>query len=387
MARTITDYVIELWQYGYTSQQIRAKLIREGYTPAQATKAIQQAAHKKPHIQMKWMLAIGGLVVLIFVILLALQFLSDTGTTAPSLRMQMSLTNNQVMPGEELSFDLQLTPRQSVTIALQYDVTSILTKEKIITQRETITISSASTKRVTLPLPATIARGTYVATTTADFNEERKTTFSNFKVIGGAEEEPTPEPTPQPIPEVFFEEEEEVIEPVVIEDFPEQTGPVFEGGTEGDTLANTFNQNEWSSHMFLAFNERTLELSFTDTQETYTVSTNTAGMVTAVTSGAAAQGTPKITAQRQWMNDALDLNNPTTVARWCTAIQDEISQDACWNELAQASLQSAFCESITNVGVIDECFGSFAIRGDFSVCDKLISPDLRASCNALKSAE
>ena len=68
----------------------------------------------------------------------------------------------------------------------------------------------------------------------------------------------------------------------------------------------------------------------------------------------------------------------------CLGIEDDTSRDNCYMEIAKQAAQSGICSDISKESKRDQCYMDFAIKGDYSVCEKLVNKYLRQSCDSLK---
>ncbi len=77
--------------------------------------------------------------------------------------------------------------------------------------------------------------------------------------------------------------------------------------------------------------------------------------------------------------------NPNEAAGFCADQDQEIDRDICYDNLAEASQESSWCENIVDDNRRDGCYAEFVLNGDYTVCDKLTNKYLRESCFNLRN--
>ncbi len=378
MVRTLADSIVELQQLGYSAEQTQSVLAQQGYSPEQIRQALPQH-----HARTKSVI-ISLALVTITAVVLALVFWPSQ-QVQPALRVKVELLSSQAEPLSEVTASVELASQKPKPSTLTYELANAQTRQVVLSQEDLTPAALTYKKQVRLQVPD-LADGTYVLTVTAvqegkqvsslaNLNVKRKqtTTTTNSSIIT------TPlANTTQPL--------------VSTNQSSSENSTTDQNRTPqnpaSDDLASVLNKYDWSQHFFRAiakFTEKnTLTLKFLDVNQAFKLSINPAGTVIR----AEPTSTPTafvLNANKKWI-EYLDLQHPEQTARWCTSIQKSEAKDACFGELAQVTLQSGFCDSILVERTGDDCFAVFALRGDYSVCQKFTSQNLRASCKALEAA-
>lgn len=84
---------------------------------------------------------------------------------------------------------------------------------------------------------------------------------------------------------------------------------------------------------------------------------------------------------------SLAKKNPELAGKKCHEISEPEIMDQCFDDIAEESNMSIFCDYILVDEKRDGCYISFAMAGDYSVCDKIRSEYLKMSCEMLKDAD
>jgi hypothetical protein len=77
-------------------------------------------------------------------------------------------------------------------------------------------------------------------------------------------------------------------------------------------------------------------------------------------------------------------SEPEAAAKICDSLREPRDKDRCFEISAKNSNQSRYCTPITSSANRDACYMHFAMRFDYTVCDKVESIYLKKSCDSLK---
>jgi len=77
--------------------------------------------------------------------------------------------------------------------------------------------------------------------------------------------------------------------------------------------------------------------------------------------------------------------NPNEAAGFCAGLDLQFDRDVCYDNLAEASQTSSWCEEIVDDNRRDGCYSEFVLKGDYSVCGKLTNKYLKESCYSLRA--
>ncbi|MDO8481342.1 MAG: hypothetical protein Q7S65_06065 [Nanoarchaeota archaeon] len=73
-------------------------------------------------------------------------------------------------------------------------------------------------------------------------------------------------------------------------------------------------------------------------------------------------------------------------ASTCGMITDEFPRDKCFDSVAKSTKDKVLCEQISKENRRDTCYITFALDGDYTVCEMLADKYLKNSCDSLKMA-
>ena len=74
--------------------------------------------------------------------------------------------------------------------------------------------------------------------------------------------------------------------------------------------------------------------------------------------------------------------NPTSAAEDCPKLRD-ILQDDCYTYISEQSNISEYCEKVKAEPSKDACYVSFALRGQYELCNKITAEVMKQTCNSL----
>jgi len=80
-------------------------------------------------------------------------------------------------------------------------------------------------------------------------------------------------------------------------------------------------------------------------------------------------------------------NNPDAALSICAKFTAQDQKDVCYTTIAEESGKNSYCELVKVSDYKDNCYLFFIIKGDTTVCGKIIDPGTRAYCNQLDLVE
>lgn len=80
----------------------------------------------------------------------------------------------------------------------------------------------------------------------------------------------------------------------------------------------------------------------------------------------------------------LAKTNPDAAKQGCLEFDDDKVRDSCLRSVAQVSKNSAYCDLVFSDSERDLCYYPFFMSGDYSVCDKLVIKESLQTCAQLK---
>jgi hypothetical protein len=91
--------------------------------------------------------------------------------------------------------------------------------------------------------------------------------------------------------------------------------------------------------------------------------------------------------QENFKDDCLkNVGEASLDANVCYKVVDDSLKDKCFSSIAKGLKSPALCENVRE-DKRDQCYVSFAVDGDYSVCEKILNRYLKRSCEALKESQ
>ncbi|MEM4264049.1 MAG: hypothetical protein QW666_04120 [Candidatus Woesearchaeota archaeon] len=352
---SLTEYINKLLKTGYSVETIRNTLINAGYSPLEVNQAIsyvQKAAvpTKAIHITGKTaVLILSTLIILILLILGAIKFFAPETKT---IQMTVFLAKTELYPGETLSFIIDLTSgesRESSTL-LTYALINRRTGATLAIKQDSFSMAEKKSIIGEMNLPADAQPGDYFLQVTLSY--EGRTTQNNFDFKISAK--PTTAITgPAPIEEEFVAEC-----PTTCDDYNKCTTDYCEKG-----ICRHSPIMPCCGNGFCESGENKLNCIDDCAERT---------------------GTPEeIIAQAR----LVAKTNAENAAILCTTITRQSLADDCFSQIASSSGKSALCENIQDAENKDRCYISFALDGDFSICNLIKNKYMSNACYSLQKTE
>lgn len=349
--KKLVSYVKKQVAAGYGVDSIRRSLIKYGYQPVYIDEAIKAARKRFP-----WMFVIIFIIVLIGVIAAVLIIKeAPEEKVEPDFELKTATSTTNIKAGRNIFFNVDLVNTGGVgsyNFRLNHQILD--SNGKIIaSQQESLLISTrAESRRSQIRIPIDAETGSYRLRTTASYDTEVIESVFTFDV------------------ESVSPEEIEVIELKC----PESCD-------DNDECTDDFCSAETGYECRHDMMEDCCGNGVCESGEDYT---NCAADCEAVV-----VEIPETTVEdSKYVRDTIKgIKNPSDANKFCSGLAKEKNRDLCYQLLAENTNTSSYCEKIISDSVRDECYTSFALIGDYSVCDKIINKWLKESCVALSQLE
>jgi hypothetical protein len=329
-------YVQEQMAKGIPSNVIKDTLVRQGYSPALVDGVVESvmmndnrgAAPLTPGVSHEKSVFPKIILVLVFLALVAVGVIFIPKMLFPKealLDVKATADKLSYSPGEGLGFDVAISNMGSKD---EFDVTLIYrildrNDNTLLSQEETLAISTSMSHRRTIQLPATMKTGDYTLKVFANYDDKVATSAFSFEVAKAA------------------------AKPTCIDKVQNQD----EVGVDCGGVCGGY----WYDNSCHA------------TQKVTTTTTFKMSFAEAMMKASTAAKT-----------------NPDEAKAMCLGLEAASEKDKCLKKIAEVAGQSAICDLITGESDKDECYYPFFMKGDYSVCSKIIDEQSRTSCENLK---
>lgn len=341
---------------GYDINSIKSGLLKYGYTLKQIDQAVNEIYHPNEvkhviHFAPTTLIMIAVIVIGVIGISATVFFLlQDSG---PDYLMDVSLSGikTSVKPGDVITFNVEFENKGSeddYDIELRHEIRNSKNYQTLAFEEETRAVSSGSYEK-SIIIPEDAEPGDYILRTISTYYTQTASATLQIKILEDdavVPEEPI-EPTDPPITP---EEDTEPVKPPEIEE-PKEVGDPDETG-------------DYDSFEAL---EKVKEVAQSDPS-------------------AAANYCPKMELQATKDLCYGYVGEAAGEIRYCDKIQDERTKDNCIKNVASAKNDPSLCEQVGKEDRRDICYMTFVTdeNKDFSVCEKVVNPYLRQSCESLK---
>lgn len=351
MVQRVSDYVAQLQRGGYSNQVIRSQLVRAGYSSEQIAAAFAGVSRHsfKSYVLFGVLFGVIVLSVVLFFVLFNFGVDVSVDVSAPAVVV--------FKPGEFVSFEKVIFSSSKTKVSVSYVVLSD-SGVRVSEKSEILLISGVSKTKSRVPVPSNPGKYVLQVSVSSDGIVGKSDSFS-FIVAGAGVVRVDNDSSGISV------ESPKIVDSGVVDGGCAQpcvsSDPCLRGVCDGgvckfDVLSSCCGNGVCES------GENDVSCS----------------------SDCAGQKSPKESvfalAQSQVIKDvdgALLL---------CKSLIDEFSVDDCVGLISQRSKNSGLCGSIVGVESRDACFMSFALDGDFSVCDKISDRYMLNSCNYLVKA-
>ena len=342
----LTSYIKNLQKQGYSLQSIKETLLKYNYPEASIDKAIYNI--RKPKVPIKFLIVIF---LILLVVGIVIAFILYWPETQADLTVEITALPNEAQPGSTLPLTVTLSGSSSDV----YLKAEILSKnERVALKSENFPLKPRHTMQISIP--ENVNPGQYtlkVSARQAGLLQEARKTF----IVPGAKETCSDGIRNQneirtdcggvcrPCQDTQEEEEEET---EIVIDKPINTINVWDELDRIKALAETYPERA--------------EKECADLQGTFR--------------------------NKCYQN----VGEIAKDAQTCDKISDDsgsdksYTRDRCFSNVAKAVKKKLICENIQKESRKDNCYISFAIDGDYTVCDKIVNSYLKKSCNTLKGS-
>ncbi|MBN2052004.1 hypothetical protein JW756_00700 [Candidatus Woesearchaeota archaeon] len=391
MVDALLKYVEEQMARGYSAQAIKEALVRQGYSPALVDGVIDSVNMRKNSAQAPLPMGVSHekssfpkiIIILLFVGIIVAGAILVPGMFRPKEPLlDVSVTPDKMAyaPGEDLGFDLEITnmgsaERFDVTITYRifdYDDNTIKSQE------ETLAISTSMSHHRAIPLPLSMAPGSYILKVFANYEGKIATTAFSFEV-----KEKVNMPVESCSDGIRNQDETNV-------DCGGTCGGYwYDGGCHSSpkTISNNGSNNT------VPVNKATCSDGIRNQDETnvdcggkcggywYDNSCHSSPKSEAPITPAEK---PKTPAQIIMEAQAAAKTNPDQAKEICTTLSDAKAKDQCYKRIAPVANDATICELIVDVNEKDTCYYPFFMQGDYTVCEKLTGDESKQACNQLR---
>jgi len=368
---------------GIPASAIKDALVRQGYSPALVDGVVESVMMNNSRSAAP--LTAGAsqeksafpkiILVLVFLALVAVGIIFVPKMLTPKdalLDVKATADKLSYSPGEGLGFDVAISNMGSKD---EFDVTLIYrildrNDNTLLSQEETLAISTSMSHRRTIQLPATMKTGSYTLKVFANYADKVATSAFSFEVAKA-----TVKLT--------------CIDKVQNQD---ELGPDCDGvcggywydnschstPKAGDNTNTVTNVDETCNDDTMNQDEEGVDCGGVCGGYWYDNSCHATQKATTTT-------TTKVSfAETMMKASTAAKTNPDEAKALCLGLEAASEKDKCLKKIADVAGQSALCDLIVDVSDKDECYYPFFMKGDYSVCAKITDEQSKTSCENLK---
>ncbi|MBW2968525.1 hypothetical protein KY304_00405 [Candidatus Woesearchaeota archaeon] len=342
---TLKNYIKNTLKQGYKIDAIRTRLKQSGYSSSEINQAVKQAKGRKI-ISTKTLLIAA--ILIIFLIILVIISLKLIVPTPKQISISTTPLVSTVTPGGKLVFVTTLTSpiNRKITATLKHRLINKKTNKIITTQTETIPIGTKSSTQTQIIIPENSATGECEVIT--DLTSENNQKQARFTFIIQQTSYPTTPLYEQPTTQTL-------LCPQGCDDYNACTKDECINGICKHTPITPCCGNRICEQ-----GEDIYNCAIDCKKE---IETNTETITKAVKKA---------------------KTDPETASMLCNSLPSVDDANECFEILAKESGKNQFCESIQDTELESNCLLNFALKGDYSVCDKINDPYYIQSCYSLQ---
>jgi hypothetical protein len=371
----LTSYIREHLGKGYDLSQIRSYLIKYGYNPEEVDSAIKSVYgaetvhHHVHHVSKNTVIAFAIICVILAFLVPSIYFLLNQGSTTSSTRLldvRTSLLTMTSKPGDKVEFNIELS---NLGTSKRYDVSI---KHEIlgtnIFREETIAVETTTSKTTSIQLPNDIQPGKYTLKTTVTYQDKVAVASFTFFVS---------EPTKEGVCSEQWQ----------CDDWVPAECPV-----SGSQTRKCFDTNSCGTIKYKPETSRSCTPEVEDTTQTQQ-NTGTQTIwdtldrvkeLAKTSPSNAADICKDINIETHRDECYLTIAQATSSLSYCEKIKGERSLDQCYSDVAKQTMQSSICEKVVKTYKRDSCYMHFFNNKDYTVCDKIETPQLKEVCIGMR---
>ena len=372
MADELLRYVSDQLKKGYSPAQIKQTLLRNGYSPALVDGVMDSVALNQPNttipsrplsnpINMKLLVGVAA-AILILAAAFASLFLLKPNEALLDLRSTPDYDNYHA--GDTVGFDLEIFnmgSKERFDITLSYRVLDA-DDNLVMSKEETAAISTSTSYHKEIVLPTSMKKGIYSVKIFANY--DNKVATSGFTVN---------------------------IDPKT----PSHTSGTGSQGTStgstGGSSTGTGSQTGTTSGSGTATTGTKTPTCTDGIKNQAELGPDCAGPcngywydLSCHDNTKPATNTVKSTGTLLLEARLLAKTDPDSAKDTCLEFSDEHNRDACLKSVAQASMRSDYCELVISDNDRDLCYYPFFMKGDYTICEKLVLKESLETCSQLK---
>ena len=304
-------------------------------------------------------------------------FILNSGEKEPEriLKVSLSSVSSIIEPGDSLKFSIRLIDKGKD----DYDVTIDLINSggmSVATKRETFR-KTESSKKISLDVPLSTSGGNYNLKVAASYKDESAKAYSNI-IIKKKIEAPEENVSDNNVSE---------------EETPDEEIPFFDDSEIPDSLgcpsscddSNVCTESYCSAATgFECVANNIIPCcgnNICEGGENYNSCSNDCN-------APQQEDEEQPSSVREVISEVKTKTaiSPGEAAGYCSSLVKENYKDSCYSALAKEIKDSSYCDLIISESKRDNCYTTFALDGDYSVCEKITNKYLKQSCIALSQS-
>ena len=382
--QSLVMYIQNSVRQGMDINNVRNQLIQQGYNPYEVDSAINFLYSGPTQVHHTISLsksAIIGIIAMVIALSFAgyLAYFLTSGPEVPKklLDFETSALKTAVKPGENLAFTIRLFNMGS---APRYDVSVISVvldekKRQVAKKEDTFAVEKRTAETMQVNIPSSASPGAYTLQSTATYSNGKASSSFEFTVY-----QDSASPT-------CFDNKQNQGEKGVDCGDPCRACPSCNDKTinQGETGVDCGGPCKACEEGCLCDDGNICTDDYCDNGKCINED-----IVPCCGNGICedeadcpdcAEETPSQIIERAREQAIID---PESAVSICSTLRELRDKDRCFDVVAKNVSQSAVCNYIASTANRDACYMHFAMRFDFSVCEKVENPYLQKSCDSLK---
>jgi len=387
-SKSLPSFIREQINQGHGIGSIRKYLVNYGYSSKDVESAINSLYKEKKPVNKKLILVFAVVIIIVLIIFASFLIIKPRKKEVkPEMSLKIELSKEELMPGETLKFNLDISSTAIKRYILDVEYSILLKSSVLSKDSKKIQFSKRSLTQESLKLPDKIKPGGYVLDVKVYYDSKVESTTSTFRIEG----------------EVVDEEDEEK-EIVAEEECPlscddnnectedtcgEETGfkclnkPIKPCcGNLDCELGETFDNCEADCKKE---EEEVREVKVEEEIFEGLTIWEKIRMIKnlSLTNLKKAEDFCNGVTQETYKDQCfVNIAEAREDIKYCDFVVDDRKVDNCYSAIAESTKDSLICEKVSETRS-DYCYMSFVMDGDYSVCPKLKSKYLKQSCETL----